>query len=205
VGCLGQTGEQDELPAYLEETSVMRDVGPFRFRVPAPEEQVTLATLQRMYRHLRSFHRPSESYGPSGSGHLDFNRLQASPQRRSIWPGVATLLKITSDYNQSVGLGRLPLPAFVVGSARFGAEVTHVEKQFLRVPMLPHCSQLFKIAFASRSSKARPGPRHEWEGIGAFSGAFCDNCSASAEKRFQAQWWRGFAWSCCPIALRIAD
>ena len=29
-----------------------RDVGPFMFRVPAPEEQVTLATLQRMYRHF---------------------------------------------------------------------------------------------------------------------------------------------------------
>ena len=28
VGCLGQTGEQDALPAYLEETCVMRDVGP---------------------------------------------------------------------------------------------------------------------------------------------------------------------------------
>ncbi len=144
VGCLGQTGEQDELPAYLEETSVMRDAGPFRFRVPAPEEQVTLATLQRMYRHF--YIRFTDLLNLTGlvrSGHLDFNRLQASTQRWSIWPGVATLLKITSDYNQRAGLGPLPLPAFVVGSARFGAEVTYVGKQFLRVPMLPHGSQLF--------------------------------------------------------------
>src|SRR5271166_4846711 len=31
VGCLGQTGEQETLPAHLEETSVMRDAGRFRF------------------------------------------------------------------------------------------------------------------------------------------------------------------------------
>ena len=35
-----------------KQTSVLREVGPFRFRVPSPEQQVTLATLQRMYRHF---------------------------------------------------------------------------------------------------------------------------------------------------------
>jgi hypothetical protein len=74
---------------------------------------------------------------------LDFARLRATTQRWSVWPGVATLLKITSDYNQRAGLGPLPLPEFVVRSARFGAEVTYVGKQFLRVPMLPQGSQLF--------------------------------------------------------------
>ena len=111
VGCLGQTGEQDELPAYLEETSVMRDVGPFRFRVPGPEEQVTLATLQRMYRHF--YIRFTDLLNLTGlvrSGQLDFCRLRASTQRWSIWPGVATLLKITSDYNQRAGLGRYRCP-----------------------------------------------------------------------------------------------
>jgi Uncharacterised nucleotidyltransferase len=144
VGCLGQTGEQDELPAFLEETSVTRDVGGFRFRVPAPEEQVTLATLQRMYRHF--YIRFTDLLNLTAlvrSGQLDFTRLRASTQRWSIWPGVATLLKITSDYNQRTGAGPLPLPTFVVDSARFGADVTFVGKQFLRVPMLPHGSQLF--------------------------------------------------------------
>ena len=144
VGCLGQTGEQDELAAYLEETSVTRDVGGFRFRVSAPEEQVTLATLQRMYRHF--YIRFTDLLNLTAlvrSGHLDFNRLRASTQRWSIWPGVATLLKVTSDYNQRTGAGPLPLPTFVVSSARFGADVTYVGKQFLRVPMLPHGSQLF--------------------------------------------------------------
>jgi len=144
VGRLGQTGEQDALPAHLEETSVMRDVGTFRFRVPAPEEQVTLATLQRMYRHF--YIRFTDLLNLTGlvrAGRLDFARLRTSAQRWSIWPGVATLLKITSDYNERAGVGPLPLPDFVVRSARFGAEVAYLGKQFLRVPMVPQGSQLF--------------------------------------------------------------
>jgi hypothetical protein len=144
VGCLGQTGEQNALPAHLEETSVMRDIGPFRFRVPAPAEQVTLSTLQRMYRHF--YIRLTDLLNITGlvrAGLLDFTWLRASTQRWSIWPGVATLLKITSDYNDRAGVGPLPLPEFVVRSARFGAEATYVGEQFLRVPMLPQGSQLF--------------------------------------------------------------
>ena len=144
VGCLGQTGEQDTLPAHLEETSVIRDLGSFRFRVPAPEEQVALATLQRMYRHF--YIRFTDLLNLTGlvrAGCLDFMRLRTSTQRWSIWPGVATLLKITSDYNERAGVGLLPLPEFVVRSARFGAKVTYVGEQFLRVPMVPQGSQLF--------------------------------------------------------------
>jgi hypothetical protein len=144
VGCLGQTGEQNALPAHLESTSVMRDVGPFRFRVPAPEEQVTIATLQRMYRHF--YIRLTDLVNLTGlvrAGLLDFMRLRASTERWSVWPGVATLLKITSDYNERAGVGPLPLPEFVVRSARFGAEVTYIGEQFLRVPMMPQGSQLF--------------------------------------------------------------
>jgi hypothetical protein len=144
VGCLGQTGEQDALPAHLEETSVMRDLGSFRFRVPAPEEQVTLATLQRMYRHF--YIRLTDLVNLTGlvrEGKLDLAGLRTSAERWSIWPGVATLLKITGDYNERVGAGPLPLPDFVIRAARFGAEVTYVGEQFLRVPMLPQGSQLF--------------------------------------------------------------
>lgn len=144
VGCLGQTGEQNALPVHLEATSVMRGVGPFRFRVPAPEEQVTLATLQRMYRHF--YIRLTDLVNLTGlvrAGLLDFVRLRASAERWSVWPGVATLLKVTSDYNERAGVGPLPLPEFVVRSARFGAEVTYVGEQFLRVPMMPQGSQLF--------------------------------------------------------------
>jgi len=144
VGCLGQTGEQDTLALHLEETRVMRDAGPFHFRVPAPEEQVTLATLQRMYRHF--YIRLTDLLNLTGlvrTGSLDFARLRSSAERWSIWPGVATLLKITSDYNERAGVGPLPLPEFVVRAAHFGADVTYVGEQFLRVPIMPQGSQLF--------------------------------------------------------------
>jgi hypothetical protein len=144
VGCLGQTGEQQALTAFLESTSVTREIGDFRFRVPDDEEQVTLATLQRMYRHF--YIRFTDLLNLTGlvrAGRLDFTRLRTSTQRWSIWPGVATLLKITSDYNERVGAEALPLPGFVMDAARFGANVTYVGTQFLRVPMLPQGSQLF--------------------------------------------------------------
>jgi len=144
VGRLGQTGEHDALPKQLQETSVTRDAGPYRFHVAAPEEQVALATLQRMYRHF--YIRLTDLVNLTGlvrSGRLDFTRLRTSSERWLIWPGVATLLKITSDYNERVGIGPLPLPEFMVRSARFSAEVTYVGKQFLRVPMMPQGSQLF--------------------------------------------------------------
>ena len=144
VGCLGQTGEQDQLPLHLEQTSVTRDIGPYRFRVAAPEEQVALATLQRMYRHF--YIRLTDLVNLTGLvrvGRVDFLRLRTSTQRWSIWPGAATLLKITSDYNQRAGVGALPLPEFVVRAARFGADVTYVGEQFLRVPMVPQGSKLF--------------------------------------------------------------
>ena len=144
VGCLGQTGEQDALPAHLERTSVMQSVGHLRFRVPAPEEQVTLATLQRMYRHF--YIRFTDLLNLTGlvrAGRLDFAQLRASAERWSIWPGVATLLKITSDCNERAGVGLLTLPEFVIRSSRFGAEVTYVGEQFLRLPMVPQGSQLF--------------------------------------------------------------
>ena len=40
-------------------------------------------------------------------------------------------------------MARFRCRSFVVRSARFGADVTYVGKQFLRVPMLPQGSQLF--------------------------------------------------------------
>ena len=144
VGCLGQTGEQDVLPVHLEATSVTRDIGPYRFRVPTPEVQVALATLQRMYRHF--YIRLTDLVNLTmlvRAGCLDFTLPRYSAERWGIWPGVATLLKISSDYNERLGVGPLPLPEFVVGAALFGADATYVGEQFLRVPMVPQGAQLF--------------------------------------------------------------
>ena len=103
-----------------------------------------LSTLQRMYRHF--YIRLTDLVNLTRlvrAKHLDFELLRASANRWSIWPGVATLLKITSDYNRRVGAGPLPLPAFVKQDASFGAEVTYVGEQFLRMPFIPQGSQLY--------------------------------------------------------------
>ena len=97
-----------------------------------------------MYRHF--YIRLTDLLNLTGlvrAGRLDFARLRSSAEQWSIWPGIATLLKITSDYNERAGVGPLPLPEFVVRSARFGADVTYIGEQFLRVPMVPQGSQLF--------------------------------------------------------------
>jgi hypothetical protein len=144
IGRLGQTGEQHALPEHLEQTSMIREAGPFEFRVPAPEEQVTLATLQRMYRHF--YIRLTDVLNLTRlvrEGRLDFVRLRNSANRWSIWPGAATLLRIASDANERAGAGALPLPQFVIRDARFRANVTFMGEQFLRVPMMPQGFQLF--------------------------------------------------------------
>jgi hypothetical protein len=148
IGRLGQTGEHCALPAHLERTSTNREAGAYLFRVPSPEAQVTIATLQRMYRHfyVRLTDIVNLSRLVRGS-RLDFANLRESATRWSIWPGIATLLKIASDYNVRASVGRLPLPLFVLEEARFGGDVTYVGEQFLRVPMMPQGAQLFTQQF----------------------------------------------------------
>jgi hypothetical protein len=144
IGRLGQTGEQHVLPEQLERCSQSHVAGQFQFRVPAPEERVMLATLQRMYRHF--YIRLTDLVNLTRlvrEGRLDFVRLRHSANRCSIWPGAATLLKIASDYNEGVDASALSLPDFVMRDARFGANVTYMGEQFLRVPMVPQGSQLF--------------------------------------------------------------
>ena len=49
---LGQTGEHTALARRVLERAVSKEVGGYVFRVPAPEERIIIATLQRMYRHF---------------------------------------------------------------------------------------------------------------------------------------------------------
>src|SRR5215469_17624401 len=51
-GCLGQTGEHIAIAKRFCTRRVLQRLGDFEFMVPAPEERIIAATLQRMYRHL---------------------------------------------------------------------------------------------------------------------------------------------------------
>ena len=71
------------------------------FYVPAPEERIFAATLQRMYRHF--YFRVCDILNATAiveSGKVDFRELRAAATAAGIWPGVASFLKIVSDYVQ---------------------------------------------------------------------------------------------------------
>src|SRR5512142_979753 len=90
---LGQTGEHVSLARRFVSRRVPKEVGGYRFLVPAPEERVIVATLQRMYRHF--YFRVCDVVNTItlvDSGVLDFAELQRATARGGIWSGVATFL-----------------------------------------------------------------------------------------------------------------
>ena len=109
------------------------------FLVPAPEERVIVATLQRMYRHF--YFRVCDIVNTAGSADrmdsLDFGELKKAADTGRIWPGVATYLKIVCDYVRDYRGDAPELPSEVLAAARFGGDVIHARGKFLRVPFCP--------------------------------------------------------------------
>ena len=141
---LGQTGEHIALAQRFVARRVSRQIGGRKFFVPAPEEAVVVATLQRMYRHF--YFRVCDIVNTINLvdlGSLDFAELRRSAEPAGIWPGVATYLAIVSDYSQKYRGTILPLPEFVRQAAGFGGEKIRVRARFLRVPIMPEGAQLF--------------------------------------------------------------
>ena len=141
---LGQTGEHIAMAERFVTRRTFRAIAGFNFPVPAPEERIIVATLQRMYRHF--YFRLSDIANTASlvdSGAVDFQELKTASDLGGIWPGVATYLKIVSDYlGQYRGRG-LQLPQEVLGAAQFGGEKLAVRKCFLRVPIMPDGAKLF--------------------------------------------------------------
>ncbi|HET7892675.1 MAG TPA: hypothetical protein VFL34_14190 [Candidatus Sulfotelmatobacter sp.] len=141
---LGQAGEHVELAARVQRRRILRQIEGRTFHVPAPEEQLMAATLQRMYRHL--FFRICEFANIAqlvDCNLVDYGELSAAAKRTGVWPGVATFLVIVSDYVSRYRQTELNLPAEVRAAAGFGAEKFVVRGQFLRLPLLPQAAGLF--------------------------------------------------------------
>ena len=141
---LGQTGEHRALAQRFMTRRVSKSVNGFEFFVPAPEERVVVATLQRMYRHF--YFRVCDIVNSAclvDSGAIDFAELQRATENAGIWPGVATYLFIVSGYAERYRGRPLDLPAAVLHAARFGAEKVHANARFLRVPIVPEGANLF--------------------------------------------------------------
>jgi hypothetical protein len=141
---LGQTGEQTAMARRFITRRVPKTVNGLTFLVPAVEERVIVATLQRMYRHF--YLRVCDVVNTAGlleSGQLDFDELKKAADLGGIWPGVATYLKIVCDYVRQYR-GEAPLlPEAVLAAARFGGEKIFARGKFLRVPIMPNGADLY--------------------------------------------------------------
>jgi hypothetical protein len=141
---LGQTGEHTSMAQRFVTRRVSRKIDGYEFPVPAPEERIIVATLQRMYRHF--YFRVCDianSASLVSDGAIDFAELKRAADLGGIWPGVATYLRIVSDYvEQYRGVG-LELPESILHAARFGGEKVFVRNRFIRIPIMPEGASLY--------------------------------------------------------------
>ncbi len=141
---LGQTGEHTALAQRFVTRRVYRSIQAYTFPVPAPEERIIVATLQRMYRHF--YFRLSDIVNTAAlleSNTVDFQELRTAAELGGIWPGVATYLRLVCDY---VGqyCGTAPqLPAAVREASIFGGEKLFVRDGFIRLPVIPDGARLY--------------------------------------------------------------
>ena len=141
---LGQTGEHTALARRFVTRRVQKTVEGMTFFVPAPEERIIVATLQRMYRHF--YFRVCDIVNTKNlveSGTLDYVELKKAADLGGIWPGVCSYLRITSDYVKQYRGTSLELPAEVLSGAPFGGEKVFVKGRFIRVPIMPQGADLY--------------------------------------------------------------
>lgn len=141
---LGQTGEHTAMAQRLKSRSVKREIMGYSFPVPAPEERIIVATLQRMYRHF--YFRICDIVNSAAlveQNLLDYRELEKAANLGGIWPGVCTYLKIVSDYVAEYRGYGLNLPANVIETAVCGGKEVHAKNLFLRVPIMPHGASLY--------------------------------------------------------------
>ncbi len=141
---LGQTGEHTALAERFVTRRVYRTIQAYTFPVPAPEERIIVATLQRMYRHF--YFRLSDILNTAAlleSDAVDFDELRTAAEVGGIWHGVATYLRLVCDYAGQY-CGKAPeLPLAVTRAATFGGDKLFVRDGFIRLPVIPHGAKLY--------------------------------------------------------------
>ena len=141
---LGQTGEHTAMARRFVTRRVPKTLQGLTFMVPAVEERIIVATLQRMYRHF--YFRVCDILNTLAlleDSQIDFVELKRAADLGGIWWGVATYLKIVCDYVREYRGHAPELPPAVLSAARFGGEVIHARGKFLRVPLLPNGAELY--------------------------------------------------------------
>jgi hypothetical protein len=144
VARLGQTGEQTAVTRSVSGRKVVMNAGSYSFRVPAPEDRVVISTLQRMYRHFYiRLCDIADNARLLDATAVDFEYLHSLGSETGLWDGIATYLKIVSDYVEAYRGYGPPLSFRVTASAKFGTEEVSFRKSFLRVPILPQSLNLY--------------------------------------------------------------
>jgi len=144
ISRLGQTGEQVAITNSLVTRSRMVELDGQSFRVPAPEDRLIISTLQRMYRHF--YLRLCDVVDTAAlvdSGSIDYPYLKNLAESAGLWDGLATYLVTVSGYVKTYRGADLPLPKLVTDAARFGNELVHFRKKFLRIPIFPQAARLY--------------------------------------------------------------
>jgi hypothetical protein len=155
-GRLGQTGEHVELARRVLDRHRIESFAGRGLPVPAPEERLLVATLQRMYRHF--YLRICDIVNTAGmadSREIDFDELRHVSKRAGIWPGVATYLKLCSQYVEHYRGHGLRLPHRVQRAARFGLAKVYPHAGFLRLPLFPQAASLYTRQLAKSVRRDR--------------------------------------------------
>ena len=144
AGRLGQTGEQTEVTRSVSSRTRTTEVRGHIFRVPAPEDRIVISTLQRMYRHF--YIRLCDIIDNArllDEHQVDFEYLHSLGSAAGLWEGIATYLRIISEYVQSYRGTGVPLTPLVTGAAKFGTDQVRFRRDFLRVSIMPHSLNLY--------------------------------------------------------------
>jgi hypothetical protein len=162
AGRLGQTGEQTAMTRSLAERARRTQIGDHCFKVPAAEDRIVISTLQRMYRHFYIRLCDVADNAKLLDEHaVDFEYLRSLGSTAGLWEGIATYLRIVSEYVSAYRGEGVPLPSFVSRASRFGSNQVHYRSKFLRVPILPHSLNLYVTELKSllRNGELRNGLR----------------------------------------------
>jgi hypothetical protein len=143
-GRLGQTGEHRVLARRFIARRVPVQIAGYTFPLPAPEERVIAATLQRMYRHL--YVRVCDVVNTSAlveAHQIDYAELRRAAEEGGIWRGVVTYLKIVADYSERYRGRKLAVPDFIASDAVLDGKALFVRGSWLRVPVFPGVASLY--------------------------------------------------------------
>lgn len=148
-GRLGQTGEQLIIASSLGSRARKVSFGSYQFQITSISDRLMISTLQRMYRHF-NFRLCDivDTAAAADAGAIDYERLRSLATSAGIWQGVATYLRIVSDYVKSYRNLGIDLPEFVTDAARFGGKEVFYSRGFLRVPIVPQSARLYGMQLA---------------------------------------------------------